>query len=124
MTHAGMTDLIYYCMVGALFTHELDATKRHEWRILPLTSFLPETVGEQTFIWLHLPLFTVLLLGGESGETNGVRLGLAAFAILHVGLHWLYRKHPANEFNNLSSWALILSAGALGAAYLAMSALS
>jgi hypothetical protein len=40
----------------------------------------------------------------------------------NVGLHWLFRKHPAYEFNNPSSWGLILLTGALGAAYLATTA--
>ena len=30
-------DILYYSMVAALLTHEVDAVKRHEWRVLPLT---------------------------------------------------------------------------------------
>ena len=113
-----MLDLLYYAMVGVFFTHELDAMKRHEWRILPLTSFLPERVGEQTFIWLHVPLFALLLWGGDGDPTSTTRVGLAAFAIVHVVLHVLFRRHPAYEFNNPSSWALIILSGVMGAAYL------
>lgn len=112
-------DLLYYTMVGAFFTHELDAVKRHEWRVLPLTSFLSEKIGEQVFIWLHVPLFALLLWGGDGDPASATRLVLSVFAIVHVGLHFLLRRHPAYEFNNISSWALILLTGALGAAYLA-----
>jgi hypothetical protein len=105
-------------MVAAFFTHELDAVKRHEWRVLPLTSFLPERTGEQVFIWIHVPLFLAILWFSAGAAVNGFRLGLAAFAVLHVGLHWAYRRHPAYEFNNPSSWGLILLTGALGAGYL------
>lgn len=115
-----MLDLLYFAMVGAFFTHELDAVKRHEWRVLPLTSFLPDRIGEQTFIWLHLPLFALLMWGGHGDPANATRIGLSAFAIVHVGLHILYRRHPANEFNNVSSWSLIVLTGLLGAAYLAL----
>lgn len=115
-----MIDLLYYAMVGAFFTHELDAVKRHEWRVLPLTNFLPERVGEQVFIWMHVPLFALLLWGGDGDPTNATRIGLAAFAVVHVGLHVVYRRHPANEFNNVSSWAIILLTGILGAGYLAV----
>ncbi|WP_324133229.1 DUF6713 family protein [Bosea sp. (in: a-proteobacteria)] len=115
-----MLDLLYFAMLGAFFTHELDAVKRHEWRVLPLTSFLPDRIGEQTFIWLHLPLFALLLWGGYGDPANATRMGLSAFAIVHVGLHILYRRHPANEFNNVSSWSLIVLTGLLGAAYLAL----
>ena len=115
----GMTlDLLYYLTIGFFFTHELDAVKRAEWRILPGLRLLPDRVGEQLFIWLHVPLFAALLLAGEGEETSAVRIGLASFAIIHVGLHWLYRNHPANAFNNLSSWALILGTGISGAAYM------
>jgi hypothetical protein len=115
-----MLDLLYFAMVGAFFTHELDAVKRHEWRVLPLTSFLPERIGEQTFIWLHLPLFALLLWGGDCDPASAVRIGLSIFAIVHVGLHILYRHHKANEFNNVSSWSLIALTGLLGAVYLAV----
>ncbi len=114
-----MIDLLYYLMVGTFFTHELDAVKRHEWRVSPLTSFLPERVGEQIFIWFHVPLFALLLWGGDGYPESATRIGLSAFAIVHVGLHLIYRRHPAYEFNNVSSWSLIVLTGLLGAGYLA-----
>jgi len=113
-----MPDIIYYAMVGAFFSHELDAVKRHEWRVLPITSFLPERIGEQLFIWMHVPLFALLLWAGDGAPESMTRIGLAAFAIVHVGLHYLFRRHPDYEFNNPSSWALIILTGLLGAAYL------
>jgi hypothetical protein len=112
-------DALYHAVVAAFFTHELDAVKRHEWRVLPLTSFLPERVGEQVFIWAHVPLFLAVLRFSEGGAAaDGFRFGPSAFAVVHVGLHWLFRKHRAYEFNNPSSWGLILLTGVLGAAYL------
>ncbi|MEM8794296.1 MAG: DUF6713 family protein [Pseudomonadota bacterium] len=113
-----MIDLLYYAMVGAFFTHELDAVKRHEWRVLPIVRALPEKVSEQTFIWMHIPLFALLLWGGDGEPESATRIGLSAFAIIHVGLHYIFRNHPAYEFNNVSSWALIILTGLLGAAYL------
>lgn len=113
-----MIDALYFAMVGAFFTHELDAVKRHEWRVLPLTAFLPDRVGEQVFIWLHVPLFALLLWGGDGDAGSATRLALSAFAVIHVGLHYLYRHHRAYEFNNPSSWGLILLTGLLGVAYL------
>jgi len=121
MTPGAMTlDALYWAMVAALFTHELDAVKRHEWRVLPLTSFLPDRVGEQVFIWTHLPLFWLILWLDERSAMSWVRIGLSAFAIVHVWLHWIFRRHPANEFNNPSSWALIVLIGVLGALYLGL----
>ena len=111
-------EVLYYLMVGFFFTHELDAVKRREWRILPGLRLLPDRIAEQAFIWLHVPIFALLLVGGDGEDANTVRVTLSAFAIVHVVLHWLFRDHPANEFNNFSSWSLILGTGALGAAYL------
>lgn len=111
-------DLLYYAMVGMFFTHELDAIKRHEWRVLPITSWMPERIAEQTFIWMHAPLFAGVLFGGDGDLDNATRIGLSAFAIVHVGLHIIFRRHPAYEFNNTSSWMLILGSGMLGALYI------
>jgi hypothetical protein len=107
--------LTYWAMVAAFATHELDAVRRREWRVLPLTRFLPDRVGEEVFVWAHLPLLLLVLVFSDA---EGFRIGLAAFAVVHVGLHWLFRRHPANEFNNPSSWALILLTGALGGIYI------
>lgn len=113
-----MVDALYWLMVAAFATHELDAIKRREWRVLPLTSFLPKRVGAQVFIWMHLPLFFAIFWFSLAGPASGFVLGLSVFTIIHVGLHWLLRRHPAYEFNNISSWSLIVPTGVLGAALL------
>jgi hypothetical protein len=109
-------DGLYSLTLAFLFSHEVDAAYRHEWRVLPLTSFLPDDVGRELFIWLHVPLFAAILI---YGSRRPVRVWLAAFAVGHVLLHWMFRNHPAYEFNNPSSWLLILGAGLFGALYLA-----
>lgn len=111
--------LLFYATFAAFLTHELDAVGRHEWRFLPLTSFPPEAMGERVFIWLHLPIVLAVLHFGAGDPAGWFRIGFAGFAVLHVGLHWIYRRHPAYEFNNAGSWALILLMGAPGGAYLA-----
>ena len=111
-------EILYCATVATFFTHELDAMRCHEWRVLPVVSLLPERAGMQAFIWLHVPVFLAVLWLGEGAVVNGFKLGFSAFAVIHVGLHWLLRSHPAYEFNNVSSWGLILLTGAFGAAYL------
>jgi hypothetical protein len=115
---AATAALLYHATVAVLLTHELDALKRHEWRVLPLTSWLSDRVGEQVFLWAHVPLVVALLWFGETPAPGAFREGVAAFAVLHVGLHWAYRHHPAYEFRGPSAWGLIVLAGVCGAAYL------
>lgn len=118
-----MAELFYVVMLGFFLTHELDAMQRHEWRILPLTSFLPEQTGRRTLVWMHVPLFAVLFFFGAGDSGSSVASGLSVFAIIHVGLHWFFRNHPKNEFDNPVSWALIIGAGLGGAGHLATSQL-
>lgn len=110
--------VLYHATLAALLTHELDAVKRHEWRVLPLTAWLPERAGEQLFLWLHVPLVLALLHLGAGDEATAFRRGVAWFAVVHVGLHWLYRRHPKSEFRGASAWGLIVLAGACGVGYL------
>jgi hypothetical protein len=109
---------LFFTMLALLFTHELDAVKRHEWRVLPLTSFLPERIEEQVFVWMHVPLFLAIFWFVGNDPNSGFGLFLSGFSVLHVALHWLLRRHRACEFNNPSSWALIISAGAFGALHI------
>lgn len=115
-----MAELFYVAMLGFFITHELDAMQRHEWRILPLTSFLPDETGRQVFVWMHVPLFAALFFYGAGDPTSTVAFGLSVFAIIHVGLHWLFRRHPKNEFDNPTSWAIIIGTGVFGAAHLVL----
>lgn len=113
-----MIEIFYWAMIAAFLTHELDAVKRHEWRILPLANRLPEKLAEQVFIWTHAPLFLAILWFSSNGAETPFALAFSVFAIVHVGLHWAFRKHPKNEFQGISSWAIILFAGTLAAAHL------
>jgi hypothetical protein len=47
-------------------------------------------------------------------DSNKLNYSLDIFFIVHVGLHLLFLKHPKNEFKDLISWIIILSAGMFG----------
>ncbi len=113
-----MVDLLYVSMLGFFLTHELDAIQRHEWRIFPLTTYLSDRTGRRVFVWGHIPLFALLFFYGAGDPDSAVAKGLSVFAIIHIMLHWLYRRHPKNEFDNPQSWAIIIGAGVFGAAHL------
>lgn len=100
-----------------LLTHELDAVARAEWRVLPLTSWLPEHVAFPAFVLLHVPLFAWLLwLVGHTDPAVRRRWQtvLSAFLVIHVGLHLLFSGHAHYDFHGAMSQLLIFGGGAFG----------
>lgn len=122
-----MLETVFTLSLTLIVTHEIDAVARHEWRVLPLTAFLPEKTGFAVFVLAHVPLIWLVLWGGyhaDAGTAALSRLLIAGFCVVHVGLHILYRKHPAYAFDNPLSQSLIWGAGLAGAAYLGLANLS
>ena len=114
-----MNPFFFWLMTATLLTHELDAVRRHEWRVFPYLRTFPDSMAAHIFVWLHIPLFMLVLWALWQGATAHIAIGLSVFAILHVGLHWVFRHHPAYEFNNPGSWALILLPGLFAVLHLA-----
>lgn len=98
------TDLLFLTCIAWLFAHELDAIKQHEWRILPLTSWMNDTVGYHVFVLMHIPLLAVIILAIPS---RPFQIGMDIFLIVHAGLHILFRNHPAYTFDDPLSRLLI-----------------
>lgn len=110
--------LFFFLGLALIFTHELDAIRRAEWRIFPATAMLGDELGYQVFTAAHVPLFAAILLGlfaADGGLNRSLVFGLNIFFIVHVGLHLLYLRHPKNQFTTPYSWALIGGAGLAGA---------
>jgi len=117
----------YQVALVLLLTHELDAVRRHEWRIIPVLRSLPDHTGFVLFVVLHIPLFWLILLlssDPDAGVRDWFQIALSAFCIAHAGLHKLYEKHPAYEFNNPLSRLLIWSCAIAGAIHLVLRALA
>ncbi|MGR8920417.1 MAG: DUF6713 family protein [Gammaproteobacteria bacterium] len=114
---------LVYVGLGGLFTHELDAMTNHEWRVLPLTSWLDDGVGELVFVLAHVPLFAVAI-GFVASTVPRVRARaetvVAAFMVIHAGLHAAFSARPAYEFSGWLSNGLIFAAAACGLAYLVL----
>ena len=116
-----MADYIFIVFIAFFLTHELDAMQRCEWRILPVLSRLPEPLAARIFIWAHIPLFAFILWDFVNGSNASLfRNALAGFGVVHVALHWLFQRHPANGFNNLESKVLIWLTGLCGGVYLGL----
>ena len=101
-----------------LLCHEMDAIRRHEWKIFPLLSRIKDDEqGYIIFTAIHIPLYVFLLSGlFSNGATvnESFIVGFDIFCIVHVLLHLLLMKHPQYQFNNWFSWVLIWGAGIAG----------
>lgn len=116
-----MKKLFFYLGAGTLFTHELDAVLNHEWKVLPLTSWLPDEYGALVFIFAHIPLFAIVLwLISHQKESIRFRsqIWISIFLILHGMLHLLFVGNVNYKFNSLSSNILIFGVVVLGMGYL------
>lgn len=111
-------NVFFWIGFSTLLVHEMDAVRLREWRILPLFSRLDDQRGFAVFTLAHIPLY-ILLFAGLSpeiavGGKSTLMLGLDWFMVVHVGLHYLLRNLPRNEFNTTFSWLIIAGAGLAG----------
>ncbi len=110
----------FYTGLAMLFTHELDAMPNHEWRVLPLTSFLSDSIGMDVFILAHIPIFAVVIgcIASLNLRTRSIAQNAAsAFLIVHAALHFAFSGHPDYEFDSLLSSVLIYGAALLGVVF-------
>jgi hypothetical protein len=108
-------------MLGLLFTHELDAMTRSEWRLLYILRSLSDDDGRWWFVAIHGPLFGLMIwLTGHVSTSirNGSRWLLAVFCIIHLGLHIRLRNDPLSHFEGGLSWFLIVAPALLGVLHL------
>jgi len=116
-----MHDFWFNTCFAFLVTHELDAVRHHEWRILPLFNLIKsDELGFQAFTVAHVPLQMLLFHQCYTNSDTQLqwRTGLCIFSIIHLSLHWFYRKHPLYTFHNWLSWSLIAGCAFSGAMYL------
>lgn len=116
-----MEAALYALMLAVLFSHEVDAVSRREWRLLYVLRAMPENDAKRWFTLIHVPLFSALLWTSYgTGERVGAwtRAGVAAFCVVHAGLHLRLAGHPRNEFRGPLSWGLIHGGALLGVLYL------
>ena len=115
-----MKERLFYLGIGLFFTHELDAMTNHEWRVLPLTSWLGDDMGRLVFVAAHVPLFAILALMASLNSVvrNRTRVWLSAFLVLHSMLHAGFMLHDKYELDSLLSNILIYGAASCGLLYL------
>ncbi|BAY84889.1 hypothetical protein NIES267_43870 [Calothrix parasitica NIES-267] len=116
-----MKNIIFNLGFATILTHELDAMTQSEWRLLFILRNLPEQTASVAFVVIHVPLIAVLLwLTNNEYKIikNWSRIVLAAFLVIHSGLHKLLENNPNYTFNSTLSLWLIYGAALLGLFYL------
>ena len=109
---------IFSLELALLFLHEMDAIRRREWKMFILLKDMEDEKAYRVFMFLHIPLYTVILALLFSGY---YRIGFYitdVFLITHTLLHIGFRKHTANKLNNSMSKSIIFPAGILAAVHL------
>jgi hypothetical protein len=110
-------DLLFWLGLVLLLAHELDAVRRQEWRMFAYLNRLDGEQAHQLFVLLHLPLFVLIfwfLSRSDQPVYVWFQLVIDIFLLIHLGLHILFRNHPANNFNNTFSLVLITGMALLG----------
>ena len=118
-----MKDTVFYLGIAFLFTHELDAMPNHEWRLLPVTSFLSDSIGMKAFVIAHIPIFAVAIgcVASLNLKTRSTAQSVVSgFLIIHAVLHFAFSSHPDYEFGSVLSSVLIYGAAILGILFFAL----
>ncbi len=115
-----LNSVSFYVALALLATHEIDAVKRQEWRLLPILKKLDDEAGFWWFTALHIPIYALFFAWVDVGL---FRVTLSTFCIIHAGLHWLLRKAPHYQFSGGLSNGLIYGAAVCGAIYIVLNLL-
>jgi hypothetical protein len=119
-----MKSVVFYLGLGILFTHELDAVANHEWRVIPLVSWLSEDTARIVFVLLHVPIFAFVVAAVSSENVTTklrTKFWVSVFLVVHAILHVAFAVHPEYEFKSLVSSVLIYGGAACGLLYLWLS---
>ena len=117
----GMLQHLFFTVLAFLFTHEMDAVRRYEWRLLPILRNMQEKPAADLFVVLHIPLFALFLWLGTHptmAVRTGFQVGVDLFAMLHIWLHYLFRHHAEYRFEEPLSIFYIWGSGIVGAVHL------
>ena len=102
--------LLFFLLLSLVIVHELDAIRRHEWRMFVVLTKMDDERAFQIFSTLHIPLLMVifwLITNPSVIVVFWFEVVLDVFLIIHKFLHYSFQKHPQNEFTTSFSKGLI-----------------
>jgi len=110
-------NLLFFFLLSLVIVHELDAIRRHEWRMFVALNRMDDERAFQIFSILHVPLLMVIFWFLTYPSVMVVfwfQVILDTFLIIHKFLHDSFQKHPHNEFTTSFSKRLINSMALVG----------
>lgn len=108
---------LFLLMMTFLLCHELDAIRQKEWRLFAFINRLDDERGYAVFAVLHIPLF-FLFLWFVANPATWFFIAADSFALVHLGLHYWFRKDPRYEFQGVVSTIFIVGTAVFGAIHL------
>lgn len=105
MKSSQLANYAFFSNFSALTLHEMNAVTWKEWRVFGIVD---DVLGERLFILVHFPLyFSLLSICTKTNAPIGraVSIGLSAFLILHLCMHYAARK--AGYFTDAFGFGLI-----------------
>jgi hypothetical protein len=108
---------IFYIGLSLFIVHEMDAIRRHEWRMMIIN--IKDELAYIIFTILHIPIF-ILIFFGIADKNDTLILILSTFFVIHIFLHIVFIKHEKNEFNSMFSWLIITGIFLSGLIFLSM----
>lgn len=109
--------VVFSINFALLCLHEMDAIRAKEWKMFVILKDMEDTRAFKVFTILHLPLYTILIFSFVSHQLLSFVL-IDLFMIFHSLAHFLFEKHPNNNFKNLYSRMIIYPMGILGMVHL------
>lgn len=104
---------IFAFELALLFTHEMDAIHKKEWKMFIILKDMKEERAYLLFTLLHIPLYTAIILLLLSKYSQIGFYITDIFLIAHLFIHIIFTKHPENNLNNRFSKCIIFCAGLL-----------
>ncbi|MFJ7666376.1 DUF6713 family protein [Lysinibacillus sp. NPDC097195] len=110
--------VLFLFNLSLFLLHEMDAIRRSEWRLFIVLKDLEDSKAYKIFTFIHLFLYVIIFSFLFSQYQTALFLVLDIFFIIHAGLHFLFERHPRNEFKNLFSRSIIYPIGIIAIVHL------
>lgn len=102
-----LSNALFSIQLALLFTHEMDAARRQEWKMFAFLKHQSDESSFMLFTLAHIPLYAAFLFLLISSHRHAAFVIADIFLIIHSFSHMLFHRHPLNKLRGKMSLALI-----------------